>query len=169
MASGLERRLSVLEKIHKNRLAEEDKWAAEMRLLHEAAQMLEATMSPEYLELLKAEVESIDRQYVPEVRLDGTPCGTPLLDEARRRIQQYLDAWRYGGSHRLRPLALPPAVAAVYVKEAGTYFTSNECEDCGYEVPAVWEYGQGFSRWHKFFENCPLCGGKTGYQVWKAR
>jgi hypothetical protein len=60
-----------------------------------------------------------------------------------------------------RPLALPPAVAAIYLK-CEHASVSHQCEDCGYEVPVWIPHQYSKEPILKYFPQCPLCGGNTG-------
>jgi len=58
------------------------------------------------------------------------------------------------------PLALPPEVAQVYLDDRDAW-AAHDCEDCGYPVPV--RTGKSLQR---YFERCPLCGGRTGYSAY---
>jgi hypothetical protein len=61
------------------------------------------------------------------------------------------------------PAALPPQVAQVYIEDPKA-LPIQDCEDCGYLVPATapaWS-AAGHRPGRSYFERCPLCGGKTG-------
>jgi hypothetical protein len=67
------------------------------------------------------------------------------------------------------PLALPPAVAQVYLDDPGVV-AIHDCEDCGYEVPIGYaEHANPPKPVRIYFDRCPLCGGKTGYYAFYQR
>jgi hypothetical protein len=94
-----------------------------------------------------------------------TACGARFGDLTVAAIQ-YVE----GSTQEGLPLALPPAVAQVYLDDPGVV-AIYDCEDCGYEVPI------GYAEPHtsppkpvrRYFDQCPLCGGKTGYYAFYQR
>ena len=56
--------------------------------------------------------------------------------------------------------AIPPEVMQVYLDNPEA-IPSDECEDCGLEVP-VGLVGAEHKVSHAYFQTCPLCGGRTG-------
>jgi len=51
--------------------------------------------------------------------------------------------------------AMPPVVADVYLRDGA--LPLHECEDCGYKLP------------HGYFDACPLCDGRIGYEAYFKR
>jgi len=94
-----------------------------------------------------------------------TACGARFGDLTVAAIQ-YVD----GHIREGLPLALPAAVAQVYLDDPGVV-AIHDCEDCGYEVPI----GCALSNTgppkpvRTYFDRCPLCGGKTGYSAFYQR
>ena len=94
-----------------------------------------------------------------------TACGARFGDLTMAAIQ-----YAEGHIQEGLPLALPPVVAQVYLDEPGLV-AIHDCEDCGYEVPI------GYAEPHpnppkpvsRYFDRCPLCGGKTGYYAFYRR
>jgi hypothetical protein len=94
-----------------------------------------------------------------------TACGARFGDLTVATIQ-YVE----GHIQKGLPLALPPAVAQMYLDDPGS-IAIHDCEDCGYEVPI------GCALPHisppkpvtSYFDRCPLCGGKTGYYAFYQR
>jgi hypothetical protein len=81
----------------------------------------------------------------------GSPASTLL--------QRCLDALRcrpYWPYTQIRPevaLAMPPHVADVYLADRDA-LPLHSCEECGYRVP------------HQYFRECPLCGGRVGWNAY---
>ena len=126
-----------------------------------AAEELVGTLGAEHGQRLQDEVDALGAW--DEAPPDTPRPETPLYDELQRRLR-YHDPELEG---RKGPLALPPAVAEVYLSEPEARYLYHRCEDCAYAVPAIWQYpGQhpvDSPRWRVFFPRCPLCGGPTGY------
>jgi hypothetical protein len=81
----------------------------------------------------------------------GSPAGTLL-----RRCLDALHRRPFGPDTQIKPevaLAMPPDVADVYLSDPDA-LPLHSCEDCGYRVP------------HQYFQECPLCGGRVGWNAY---
>ena len=94
-----------------------------------------------------------------------TPAGRLLrrcLDAMSRLKYRH---WPYTKIAGEIMLAMPPAVAEIYLKHHA--IALHDCADCGFEVP-ITPGGNGTSA-VQHFEACPLCGGRTGYAAYYLR
>ena len=140
-------------------------WAALRTLLED--------LSPEQLALV----------YEEAGRDEPGPAGR-LFDEVLRRAGRHV--WPYSFDP-VRPLAMPPEVAAVYLRDPGAITSSLQCVDCRYQLPVSCPWPTGppvrdaerpagpcilcgeHTLWHGrprcgvtvYFEACPLCGGEV--------
>jgi hypothetical protein len=81
----------------------------------------------------------------------GSPAGSLL-----RRCLDALNRRPYGPYTQIEPevaLAMPPVMADVYLAHRDA-LPLHQCEECGYRVP------------HKYFTECPLCGGRVGWNAY---
>jgi hypothetical protein len=94
-----------------------------------------------------------------------TACGARFGDLTVAAIQ-YVEGHIQEGL----PLALPPAVAQVYLDDPGS-IAIHDCEDCGYEVPIGYSesLGSPAKAVRRYFDRCPLCCGKTGYYAYQRK
>jgi hypothetical protein len=60
------------------------------------------------------------------------------------------------------PLALPKAVADVYLSDPET-LPIHRCEKCGYRIPTY--AGPGSEQREAYFTKCPLCGGRIRWEL----
>ena len=60
------------------------------------------------------------------------------------------------------PLALPRAVAQVYLDDPDT-LPIHRCEACGYRIPTY--AGPGSEQREVYFTECPLCGGRIRWEL----
>jgi hypothetical protein len=60
------------------------------------------------------------------------------------------------------PLALPKAVADVYLNDPDT-LPIHKCEACGYRIPT--HIGSGAEQREVYFAECPLCGGRIHWEL----
>ncbi len=119
-----------------------------------------------------------------EARRDEPGPAARLLDEVSRRAGRHV--WPYSFDP-VRPLAMPPEVAAVYLRDPGATTARVQCVDCRYQLPVScpWptrppvrdeERPAGpclicgeHALWHgrprcgvtAHFEECPFCGGEV--------
>jgi len=140
--------------------------AAEQHAKREAAwAVMQQSMSEEHARLV-VEAYATGAQYVggPEY---NTPAGRLLrccLDAMSRLEYRH---WPYTDIPAEVILAMPPAVAEVYVSDVAA-MPLHDCEDCGFRVPVTpGEYKGKPAVRH--FEACPLCGGRTGYAAYFTR
>jgi len=150
-------RLEALEKV-----AAANRVRTETRARHQAEDddrmqkawaVMESTMSPEHVALI---AEAREQWVGPALELRTTPAG--------RLLSRCFDAISYAQSrhwpHNTIPpevaLAMPPVVAEVYLQHDDS-LPLHDCEACGYRVP------------HRYFDRCPLCGGKTGWYAYSKR
>jgi hypothetical protein len=117
------------------------------------------------LETMDQKHARIIRDLVTSLRDPNTTPGGRFSDLTVAAIQRVERHIREG-----LPLALPPAVAQVYLDEPGLV-AIHDCEDCGYEVPIGYPEPQASPSKpvRIYFERCPLCGGKTGYYAFYRR
>jgi hypothetical protein len=115
------------------------------------------TMDQKHARIVRDEVASLrDPTKTPGARFSDLTVATILYVEGH--IRDGL------------PLALPPAVAQVYLDDSGLV-AIHDCEDCGYEVPIGYAEPQASppKPVRIYFDRCPLCGGKTGYYAFYQR
>jgi hypothetical protein len=83
----------------------------------------------------------------------------PAASLLRRCLDALWRSDRHWPESEVRPevrLAMPPVVAEVYLRDQHA-LPLHACEACGYRVP------------HGYFERCPLCGGRVGWNAyWQA-
>ena len=117
-------------------------------------------------------LETMDQKHARIVQDEVASLRDPTKTPGARFSDLTVAAIEYVEGHIQNglPLALPPAVAQVYLDEPGLV-AIHDCEDCGYEVPI------GYAELHAnppkpariYFDRCPLCGGKTGYDAFYRR
>jgi hypothetical protein len=113
---------------------------------------LAATMHPDHLEHLTAEIDRYGHRYESGHLGFGTGAGN-LARQASSMVSDYVDGRLQG------PLTLPTEVAAVYADDDDAR-PMYDCERCGYRVPFRMPIrGQAP---YRYFDHCPLCGGQTG-------
>jgi len=155
LARRLSQRLARLEKVVSPRLRvldQQREYAEEVARKRQAAwEYMYPTMSEEHAALV---VDAYGRGLAysdhPESR---SPAG--------RLLRRCLDAmspathWPYCDIPPEVKFAMPPVVAEVYLRDGPTPF--HDCEDCGYKLP------------HRYFDVCPLCGGRIGWYAYYSR
>ena len=128
-----------------------EKAAAQEAKLEEAWAIMRTTMSEEHARI-------VEKAY-PKGRwaIYGTPEGRLLNRclEAIARPDGWWDShWAFKGVRPEVALAMPPLAAQVYLDHPDAMPLNDCCEACGYRVPV------------KYFEACPLCGGRVGWYAY---
>ena len=121
---------------------------------------------------LRKLLATMDQKHARIVVNEVTSLHEPSIEGGTRFGDLTVAAIQYVEGHIQEglPLALPPAVAQVYLNDPNS-IAIHDCEDCGYEVPI----GCALSNTsppkpvRSYFERCPLCGGKTGYYAFYQR
>jgi hypothetical protein len=150
-------RLRKLEEAAVHRFPEPTEPTEEGRRRRAAWEDLLATMAPEHARLASAWLRALLADEDRDTEADRLGCA----------------AWDVV-EHHLRdgePLALPPEVAEVYLADREA-LAIHDCEDCGYRVPircgeqsVVNGRVVPVKSAVRYFERCPLCGGRTGYSA----
>jgi len=116
-------------------------------------------------------MESMDPRHARIVRQEVLD-GRQAIDEGPRYSKLTINALRYVYRHLSdgTPLALPFSVAAVYLDDPDVV-AIHDCEDCGYQVPVCCPEPLATppKPGCRYFERCPLCGGRVGYAVFHRR
>ena len=112
--------------------------------------IMQGSMSEEHARLV-VEAYAAGWQYVTSAgyRMPAANLLRRCLEALHRSDQHWPDS-------AIRPevaLAMPPEVAEVYLQHQHA-LPLHDCEACGYRVP------------HGFFEQCPLCGGRVGWNAY---
>ena len=152
--NGYERRIQTLEALLvETEPAQTPEEAERERRYVELSAELSRTMSTEHIVRINAAV-------------DVDNAGQPPVDAGAARLAavvwELLDAAVSGlGNFKL---ALPEAVARVYLNETG-HHPFSQCRDCGLVLPLGLEFWVGGGEHHPErnpFERCPDCGGGIG-------
>src|SRR5215467_11866695 len=116
-------------------------------------------------------MESMDPRHARIVR-EEVLGGRQATDEGPRYSKLTINALRYIYRHLSdgTPLALPFSVAAVYLEDPDVV-AIHDCEDCGYQVPVCCAEPLATppKPGCRYFERCPLCGGRVGYAAFHRR
>jgi hypothetical protein len=158
-------RTARLEKTAVVKQAADEEWlrrAVEEHDRREAAwEIMQQTMSEEHARLV-VEAYAAGAQYVqsPEYNTPGGRLLRRCLDAMSRLDHRH---WPDTDISDEVILAMPPEVAEVYLNYDA--LPLHDCEDCGLWVPVTpGEYRGRPAVRH--FEDCPLCGGRTGYAAY---
>jgi len=129
---------------------ERERRAAEDSARNEAAwAIMSSTMSEEHIRMV-VDAHAAGMEYVQHPDW-GSPASILLL-----RCQAALHNRPYWPYTQIPPevaLAMPPVVAEVYLAHRDA-LPLHSCEECGYRVP------------HQYFTECPLCGGRVGWNAY---
>jgi len=138
--------------------------AAEARAERDAAwAIMQQTMSEEHARLVvEAYAAGAHDVRNPEFNTPGSRLLRRCLDAMSRLKYRH---WPDTEIAAEVVLAMPPAVAEVYLKHDA--MALHDCADCGFEVP-ITPGGNGVSA-VRHFEACPFCGGRTGYAAYFLR
>jgi hypothetical protein len=115
-----------------------------------------ATMDPDHIRQVVEAQHAHERGEKPE------PGAAHLLRVVRNLITStYRQEVEFGKARNFR-LALPPAVAAVFLREPAAW-PDDQCAECGLLLPHEWHRtpATGAVRKVRHFERCPDCGGRV--------
>ena len=149
---GIGRRVDQLEA--EMQVEEQDTADAEARAAWERElalwQALVDTMAYEHAEIVVKEIIAVWSGEKPWYGPLGVrPCR--LTYQASQMVSSAFHGVLTG------PLAMPPEIAQVYFDDENA-LPLHQCEDCGLGIPTA--------RPGRYFETCPLCGGRTGWRFY---
>jgi len=121
------------------------------------------TADPRHRDILPCLFSRMSTEYSQRAQQDLVSWAKSDFRDPEKCTVLVTTIFRYVGSHikQGRPLQLPDEVLEVYL--ASEYAAPRrECEDCRYALPHVWIDPLPPTR--GYFEWCPLCGGKVGWE-----
>jgi hypothetical protein len=160
---AMRRRIKDLEKVIRPRDREQEQTAAEA-IFHrslEAWDQLANTMHPDHIEVLRSELE---RHGFVSI------WGHVTVGEYGNKLSRVASSMAFLATQGKLPgpLALPEAVAQVYLEDPAAH-PLHVCQVCDYQVPyrTPTHRGDGHGGTvqvqepRKYFDSCPLCGGEV--------
>jgi hypothetical protein len=63
------------------------------------------------------------------------------------------------------PLEMPAAIAEVYLQHTDAV-PLHDCEQCGARIPILTGQSQPARTARRFFDRCPICSGRAGYEAY---
>lgn len=112
----------------------------------------------------------ISQRFLAAVVDEQQDAVEPLLQlhYGNTGLRSWIDA--IVGQGALLPTKIPPAVIDVYLQDPEAW-PLYECEECGLAVPVRPNrvLGPDAEPEKVYFPECPACGGKTGYYLYRTR